>query len=86
MEMTVPMKRVHATPSTLISKHLLLSDEDTAPRAAQKINTYYFDEFLASDPLLKIQDDKRMEGFLGTLYRLIFDFGPSHPLQRFEAR
>lgn len=46
---------------------------NTAPEAARRINAFYAEKFLPSDPLMKFQDDKEMEAFLDVLYRLIFD-------------
>lgn len=58
---------------TAIFKDLLRQDGNTAPEAARRIDAIYVEEFLPSDPLLKFQDDKGMEGFLHVLYQLIFD-------------
>lgn len=52
---------------------LLLPDGDTAVRdTALRIDALY-DKHLTSDPLLKSHEDKGMEGFLGSLYVLIFE-------------
>ena len=57
-----------------IMRSLLLSLENSAPAdTARRIDTYYWEEYLPSDPLLRFQDDKGIGGFLNFLYELVFD-------------
>ncbi|KAI9772821.1 MAG: hypothetical protein M1840_008703 [Geoglossum simile] len=51
----------------------LSTDESRAAGAARRIDTYYRDEYLSSDPLLKFSDNKGMASFLNSLYELVFD-------------
>jgi len=39
------------------------------------LDANYSKNFLTADPLVKFKDDKGMEGYLWTLYQLIFDMG-----------
>ena len=57
----------------IIRDTLLSTDESRAAGAAHRIDAYYQDEYLPSDPFLKFSDDKGMAGFLNSLYGLVFD-------------
>ena len=54
-------------------KDLLLSKSETAARdTAVAIDTYYEEEYFASDSLLRFEEDKGMTGFLLDLWEIVF--------------
>ena len=56
-----------------IMKDFLISKCDpAAPETALRIVTYYWENYLPSDPLMKFEDDKGIAGFLNHLYELVF--------------
>ena len=56
-----------------IVKDFLLSDDKDAmaPNTAQRIQNYYDQEYLLTDPLLKFEDDQGMGEFLSVFYNII---------------
>ena len=55
-------------------KDLLVSEDGKAARnAAIAVDSYYANEFLASDPLLRFQEDKGMGIFLNTIYDIVLE-------------
>jgi hypothetical protein len=63
-----------------IMKDMLLSASDaTATEAVHRIDTFYSESYLSSDPLMRLQDDAGMAGFLSSVHSLIFDMGKLIP-------
>ena len=57
-----------------IMKDFLISTSDLAALdTALRIDTYYWEYHLPSDPLMKFEEDKGIAGFLNHLYELVFD-------------
>ena len=57
----------------MILKELFLSDgESTEADTAVKINDYYDQEFLPSEPLVRFEDDKRMQPFLFGFWQAVY--------------
>ena len=57
----------------LLRSVLLSTDQAAIAEAAQHIDSYYHDEYLPYDPLMRFEDDKGVGGFLNSLYELIYD-------------
>ncbi len=58
-----------------ITKDFLLSEgHSTAVDTARRINSYYENDFLLWDPLLKYEEDKGMGEFLNGFYEVVFLF------------